>query len=82
MVLKIRLRKKSKKVFAEVHCYILRKYHPPQQQTLSNLKEYDLQRTNEDRAKFNLLPVKLSKNDAARVHAEDILKAEQKYHTG
>ena len=82
MVLKIRLRKKSKKVFAELYCYILKNYHPPQQQTLSNLQEYALQRISEDRAKFNLLPVKLIKNDAAQVHAEDILKTEQKYHTG
>ena len=40
-----------------------------------------LQRINEDKAKFSLLPVKLSQNDAAQVHAKDILKIEQKYHT-
>jgi uncharacterized protein YkwD len=51
-----------------------------QQPALSNLKEYALQNINEDRAKFSLLPVKPSKNGAAQVHAEDILKTEQISH--
>ena len=55
----------------------LTQQQPP---ALPNLKEYALQRINEDRAKFSLLPVKLSQNDAAQVHAEDILKTEQISH--
>ena len=48
--------------------------------TLSDLKEFALQKINEDRAKFDLQQVKLSQNNAAQVHAEDILKTEQISH--
>ena len=39
-----------------------------------NLKQYALKKINEDRLKFNLSPVELSKNEAAQIHAEELLK--------
>jgi uncharacterized protein YkwD len=46
----------------------------PKEPTLTELKEYALQRINEDREKFGLAPVSLSDNQAAQVHAEDIFE--------
>jgi uncharacterized protein YkwD len=41
---------------------------------LSKLKQYALQRINQDRAKFGLSPVSMSNNPAAQVHADDVLE--------
>ncbi|GEM_PF-850733 len=43
--------------------------------SLDQLKEYALQKINQDRAKFGLPPVKLSSNMAAQAHADDLLKS-------
>jgi len=40
----------------------------------NSLLQYALNKINEDRAKFNLPPVQLSRNEAAQIHAEDILR--------
>jgi uncharacterized protein YkwD len=40
----------------------------------SELKQYALQRINEDRAKFGIAPVSMGDNMAAQVHAKDVLK--------
>jgi uncharacterized protein YkwD len=40
--------------------------------TLDDLKQYALEKINEDREKFGLSPVKLSDNAAAQIHVEDI----------
>jgi hypothetical protein len=40
---------------------------------LDELKQYALQKINEDRAKFGLQPVQLSDNPAAQIHAGDML---------
>lgn len=45
-----------------------------QDSTLIVLRQYALDRINEDRADFGLEPVELSNNKAAQVHAEDVLK--------
>jgi uncharacterized protein YkwD len=39
-----------------------------------NLRQYALKKINEDRVRFNLSPVELSKNEAAQIHAEELLK--------
>ena len=39
-----------------------------------SLQQYALNKINEDRAKYNLPPVHLSSNEAAQIHAEDILR--------
>jgi hypothetical protein len=38
----------------------------------NNLVQYALDKINKDRAKYNLPPVSLSKNEAAQIHAEDL----------
>ncbi|HZC21009.1 MAG TPA: CAP domain-containing protein [Nitrososphaeraceae archaeon] len=40
----------------------------------NSLLQYALYKINEDRAKYNLPPVQLSRNEAAQIHAEDILR--------
>ena len=44
------------------------------QPSLDSLKNYALQLINQDRAQNGLSPVKLSNNQAAQIHAEDMLK--------
>jgi uncharacterized protein YkwD len=39
-----------------------------------SLQQYALNKINEDRAKYDLPPVYLSSNEAAQIHAEDILR--------
>jgi uncharacterized protein YkwD len=46
----------------------------------SDLELYALQRINEDRAAAGLSPVSLSRNAAAQIHAEDMLKTRQISH--
>jgi uncharacterized protein YkwD len=48
--------------------------------TLDELKEYALERINEDRQKFGLSPVQLSNNMAAQVHAEDMFETKYLSH--
>ncbi len=48
--------------------------------SLDELRKYALEKINEDRGKFGLPPVELSNNDAAQVHAEDVLKTRQISH--
>ncbi|SRR5579884_62247 len=47
---------------------------------IDELKQYALQKINEDRAKYNLPPVVLDSNGAAQAHAEDILKTQYLSH--
>ena len=49
-------------------------YYPDKEPTLYNLRQYALERINEDRARFGLPEVQLSENLAAQIHAEDNLK--------
>lgn len=55
-------------------------FQPIKPPTLSELEQYALQRINKDRAKFGLTPVELSNNEAAQIHAEDVLKAKRISH--
>lgn len=48
--------------------------------TLQELREYALKKINEDRAQFKLSPVELSDNEAAQVHAEDVLETREISH--
>ncbi len=48
--------------------------------SLDELRRYALEKINEDREKFGLSPVELSNNEAAQVHAEDVLKTRQISH--
>lgn len=47
---------------------------------LDELKQYALQKINEDRAKFGLQSVQLSDNPAAQIHAEDMLTTRKLSH--
>jgi uncharacterized protein YkwD len=46
----------------------------PESDSAAELKQYALQRINDDRAEFGLSPVSMSNNRAAQVHADDVLK--------
>jgi uncharacterized protein YkwD len=48
--------------------------------TLDQLRKYALEKINEDRKKYDLPPVELSDNQAAQIHAEDVLKTKQISH--
>lgn len=48
--------------------------------SLDKLRQYALEKINEDRKKYDLPPVELSDNQAAQVHAEDVLKTKQISH--
>lgn len=48
--------------------------------TNNDLKQFALQKINEDRKKYNLAPVELRNNEAAQFHAEDVLKTRQISH--
>jgi uncharacterized protein YkwD len=55
-------------------------FQPTKRPSLSELKQYALQRINEDRAKFGLSPVELGSNRAAQIHAEDVFKTKRISH--
>jgi cysteine-rich secretory family protein len=47
---------------------------------IDELREFALEKINEDRKKYDLPPVMLSDNQAAQIHAEDVLKTKQISH--
>jgi uncharacterized protein YkwD len=48
--------------------------------SIVKLKEYALKKINEDRSKYGLSPVKLSENQAAQSHAQELVKTEKLSH--
>ncbi len=48
--------------------------------SISQLKQFTLEKINEDRAKFHIPPVILSDNEAAQIHAEDVFRTKHVSH--